>query len=373
MSQLHVGNPVTGKNFIGREDEINYIVELIRLGQNIVLIAPRRYGKTSLVLEILSKIKSPEMYSVFIDIFTIPTLEMLPSQITAEVLKNHKLDKAFTNTKSSALAMIKNIKLKATIEDFEFILGFSEQKENSWDLLGKSIDFIDEFPIKHNKKMVCAFDEFGDIKKLDGNKIVKLFRSKIQLHKNTSYIFSGSYESVMSSLFIKKNAPFFRFARIINLGEIKKEKFLIFYKAQLKKYKIKIEDDFINNILNFTNGHPYYSQLALQEIIIFHALNKKIPQYNELLELMLNAEKSYVEKSWEEISLSKENVRVLLSVVQSDTKIYSQLKNSGINISRAINSLLNNGTLLKNNSSYYLSDPILSYWIKRNILKKTIN
>ena len=50
MSQLHVGNPVTGKSFIGRGDEINYIVELIGLGQNIVLIAPRRYGKSSLVL-----------------------------------------------------------------------------------------------------------------------------------------------------------------------------------------------------------------------------------------------------------------------------------------------------------------------------------
>lgn len=370
MTQLHVGNPVTGKSFIGRENEINYIVELIRLRQNIVLIAPRRYGKTSLVLEVLSKVKSPEMYSAFIDIFAIPTLEMLPAQITSEVLKNHKLDKAFINTKNSALSMIKNIKLKAAIEDFEFMLGFSEQKENSWELLERSIDFIDQFPIKHNKRMVCAFDEFGDIKKLDGNKIVKLFRSKVQLHKNTSYIFSGSYESVMSNLFIEKNAPFFRFARIINLGGIEKSEFLKFYISQLKKYQINIDKDFLTKILNFTGGHPYYSQLALQEIIIFHALNKKIPKYRELLNLIMNAEKSYIEKLWEEISSSKENVRVLLSIVKSDSKIYSQLKNSGINVSRAINSLLNNGTLLKKDNSYYLSDPVLNYWIERNILKK---
>ena len=369
MAKIQVGNPVTGSNFIGRENEINYIIELLGLGQNIVLIAPRRYGKTSLVLEILSKIKSPEMYSAFIDIFAIPTLEILPSQITTEVLKNHKLDKAFINSKNSALAMIKNIKLKAAIEDFEFILGFSEHKENSWDLLGKSIDFIDQFSEKHNKRMVCAFDEFGDIKKLDGNKIVKLFRSKIQLHKNTSYIFSGSYESVMSGMFIKKNSPFFRFARIIHLGEIEKSKFLPFYKTQLRKYKIETEDNYLNKILDFTKGHPYYSQLALQEIIIFNALNKKTPTYRELLELIIIAEKSYIEKSWEEISSSKENVRVILSIVQSGSKIYSQLRNSGINISRAINSLLNNGTLIKKDDTFYLSDPVLNLWIERNILK----
>lgn len=369
MAQLYAGSPVTGKDFIGREYEIDYIIELLRLGQNIVLIAPRRYGKTSLVLEVLSKIKNPEIYSAFIDMFSIPTLEMLPAQITKEVLKNHRLDKTFAATKNSALAMIKNLNLKAAIEDFEFILGFSEQKENSWELLAKSIDFIDKFPQKHKKRMVCAFDEFGDIKKLDGNKIVKLFRSKIQLHKNTSYIFSGSYESVMSNLFIEKNAPFFRFARIINLGEIEKEKFLSFYISQLKKYKIQAEKEFLNKILDFTGGHPYYSQLALQEIIIFYALNKKTPTYRELISHMINTEKNYIEKSWEEISVSKEHVRIVLAIVKSKTKIYSSLKNSGINISRSIKSLINNGTLLKNEKNYRLSDPLLHYWIEKNILK----
>ena len=82
MSELNVGNPVSGKDFIGREEEIKYITELLLLGQSVVLIAPRRYGKTSLVLEVLEKLKSQERYSAFIDIFSITTLEMLPVQIT---------------------------------------------------------------------------------------------------------------------------------------------------------------------------------------------------------------------------------------------------------------------------------------------------
>ena len=74
---------------------------------------------------------------------------------------------------------------------------------------------MDPLAGKHRKKMICAFDEFGDVSKLDGDKIVKLFRSVIQNHKNTSCIFSGSYESVMNAMFIKKNAPFSRFARSV--------------------------------------------------------------------------------------------------------------------------------------------------------------
>ena len=370
MAQLRVGNPVTGNDFVGREDEIKYILELLRLGQNIVLIAPRRYGKTSLILEILSKIQPEDTYSAFIDIFSIPNLEILSSQIAEAVLKNHKLDTIFAKTKNSALAMIQNLSLKAAIEDFEFIIGFSERKENNWELLEKSIDFIDQFAEKHQKKMVCVFDEFGDIKKLDGNQIVKLFRSKLQLHKNTSYIFSGSYESAMSNLFIEKNAPFFRFARVINLGKIEKTKFLSFYKTQIDKYQIDFNEDELKKILDFTGGHPYYSQLALQEIIIFTALNNKPPLYSEILSLMLNSEKNYIEKTWEEFSATKEIVKTILAVIQDDKKPYSSLKNSGINIYRALKTLVMNGTLFKTENGFELSDPLLQLWIEINILQK---
>lgn len=369
MAELNVGKPVSGENFIGREKEIEYILELLKLGQNIVIIAPRRYGKTSMVLEVLSRLKNMEVYTAFIDIFSVPTIETLSSQITASVLKNQKLEEAFVKSKNSALAMLKNLKLKAAIEDFEFILGFSELKTNNWELFEKSLDFIDSFAQKHNKRMICVFDEFGDITKLDGDKIVKMLRSKLQMHKSTSYIFSGSYESVMSNLFIKKNAPFFRFARIINLTEIDTTNFLGFYKYHLKKYKIECEEDFLIRILDFTRGHPYYSQLALQELIIFHVLKKREPSFTEIISQILQTERNYLEKTWEELSSSRETTKAIISVVEENKNIYSSLKESGINISRALKKLVLNGVLFKNESGYRLTDPALHQWIKQNVLK----
>jgi len=51
---LQVGRPVTGQNLIGRDKEINLIRELIKGGQNFVIIAPRRmeiiYFKTQLLI-----------------------------------------------------------------------------------------------------------------------------------------------------------------------------------------------------------------------------------------------------------------------------------------------------------------------------------
>lgn len=370
MDRLNAGNPVTGKDFIGREEEIAKITQLLSFGQSVVLIAPRRFGKTSLALEILSRLKSKEIFTSYIDVFSTPDIRTLSTQITESVLRNHKLDKVFIKTKESALSMLKNLKLKATIEEFEFILGYSEKMFNEWLVLEQSIDFIDQFALKHNKKMICAFDEFGDIEKLDGGRIVKLFRSKIQIHKYAAYLFSGSYESVMQSMFVKKNAPFFRFARIINLGTIEKSEFKALYRKTLKKYQIVLDDKYIDQILGFTGGHPYYSQLALQEIIIMNLMNQKAPDISQLITSMINAERNYLELSWEEISASKELVATILAVVKHGSEIYRALKNTGINVYRALNNLKNNGTISMNeDKSYHLNDPLLNYWIKKNVIR----
>lgn len=56
MNPFRFGNVVTGEYFTNREDEIKEIVSEIKAGQHIVLMSPRRYGKSSLVNETM-KIK----------------------------------------------------------------------------------------------------------------------------------------------------------------------------------------------------------------------------------------------------------------------------------------------------------------------------
>ena len=371
MQKIQAGSPVTGSDLIGRESEINKIISLMQMGQSVVILAPRRYGKTSLVLEVLSRLKSSKNYTAFVDVFSSPTIPLLSTHIVEAVLKNHKLDSVFTKSRHSALGMVKNIKLKAVLDDFEFILGFSETNPDRWQLLGESIDFVDHFAIKHQKSIYCAFDEFGDIKKLDGDNITKLFRSKIQQHKQSAYIFSGSHESVMNTIFINKNSPFFRFARIIKLGFIDKGAFKTKYLQYFNGFGISCENKYIDQILDFTLGHPYYSQLALQEIIIYNAFNNKLPGISELKLILENTERNYLEKTWEDVSKSKENVIALLTLTKSNKKVYGLLNDQGINAYRALQSLLTSGLIFKTpENAYLLTDPLLEFWIRKNVLKE---
>jgi hypothetical protein len=369
MNKINLGSPVTGSRFIGRQNELKQIRQLMLSGQSVVLIAPRRFGKTSLAFELLNQLKEKH-YSACIDIFSIPTIRSLTEVITEEVLKNKRQAKLFNKLKNSAASMLSNTQFKATVQEFEFLVEFAGKSPDYWDILNNSLDFINRFPEKNNKQLFCVFDEFGDINKLNGNQLVKTFRAKLQHHKNATYLFSGSYESVMQNIFMDTNSPFYRFARIIHLGFIEKEDFFRYYQTILAKENVPAKEDVIRNILDFTKGHPYYSQLALQTIIINYKMYKEIVTTKSLINELMGIERNYLEKVWEEIKGNKEHAQTLLELVRSPKGVYSQLKGKHINIARAIKNLQGKGFLFKNtDGEYELTDPLFSAWINSRIIK----
>ncbi len=368
--QLQVGKPVKGSQLIGREKEILTISKLLLQGQSVVIIAPRRFGKTSLTLEILNRIKKQDVYTAYIDVFVTPDLESLSRKITEDVLNNRKLGKVFKKITGNIAEVFRNVELKQTIESFEFILKYSTPNPNVWELFSESLDFIDNYPKKYDRKIICAFDEFGDIKKLGGDKIAKMVRSKIQLQDHAAYIFSGSYESVMETLFVKQNSPFFRFARIIHLGYIGRDEFKKYITATLADNNISFNEKFIDEILNFTKGHPYYTQLILQQILLNEStgLGPKDTSLFGVLQQLIIIENNYLEKQWEEISRSSELVQTLLAVIKYRKSLYSHLDTKKVNLGRALKKLTGSGVLYRENNNYFLSDPMFELWVKEKII-----
>jgi len=366
-----VGKPVYGNQLIGRNKELQLLKQLILAGQSIVIIAPRRMGKTSLMLELIRRLKDEGYFTCNIDVFSASNISSLASRITESVFANNQLDKHFRQALNSISEAFKNIKFKSELEDYSFILEFqSKAKTAPFDLLEDSLNLIDSYAAKNKKKMLAAFDEFGDIKKLDGEHIVKLFRSIIQLQQNTTFLFSGSYESVMSELFVGKNAPFYRMTRIIELGNIKHQDFEDYLKELFIKNTIDIEANRISEILSFTKGHPYYTQLYVQELMINYKLSHKqhLASHNEIIEQLLIVEKSFLEKTWEDLSKKRENKVIITTIAKGVKSIYAEIDNKKVNIARAINNTKKQGLISMQDSAYVLNDPLFNEWIIRNVL-----
>lgn len=372
-SLFQAGRPVLGEKLIGREEILEKIIRLLISGQSIVLIAPRRFGKTSIVLEVLRRIDAQGLFTFYVDIFATPTKRILSEQITESVLSNKKLQKAFSNFRKNFSSLMQQVEFKQTIEDFEFILNFAEKNQDELSLLTNSIEFIEEFAVKYSKQIICGFDEFGDIEKLNGGEIVKLFRSKIQLQQQSSYIFSGSQESVMNKIFITSKSPFYRFAQVIQINEIHPDVFMSYIKKEFHKINVDIADDALNRLMKFSKGHPYYTQLICRHLEYFIISARKsnidVANVNEAIEDAFWSEINYIEKLWEELSAGREQTQVLISIAKGIPSIYKTLDLNQLNVSRALRNLKIKGVVKKEKQLYCLIDPMLKYFIRKNILK----
>ena len=365
---LNVGKPVTGEELIGREKEIKEIIQTLKAGQSVALIAPRRFGKTSIMMEVQHRLVKENYYSGSIDIFTIPDIGQLAYEITGQVLRNRKMDEALIKLKNNLGEILTNIKFREEIQDAEFILSFGKPQKEPWEQLRSSLRYIESFSSKYKKKICFAFDEFGDIEKLDGTEIIKMFRGIIQQQKQSVYIFSGSYESVMNKLFVTSKSPFYRMVKIIEPGFIEKGYLLEFVETKFRELGISWVPDHIRQGVEFTRGHPYYVRLFIQEYYFQFLQNQKPSDPETIFKNMMLSENSFLEKLWDEISNKKETRFVIIKIIETG-KPYTGIDSKGINISRAINELLGKGVVFSDKPGYSLSDPLFERFIKERILK----
>jgi len=318
--------------------------------------------------EVLNRLGSQNYFTGAVDLFTTPDLGQLAFEITGQVLKNKKLDQALSRLKNNLGEILSNINFRQEIEDAEFILGFGKPQKNPWEQLRSSVRFIESFAIKHKKKFCFALDEFGDVEKLDGIEIIKLFRGVIQSQKQSVYIFCGSYESVMNRLFVTSKSPFYRMVRIIEPGFLSHEPLAEFMEAKFREMKIKFEMDHINEGIDFTKGHPYYARLFVQEYYFEFLQSKKIPDPEIVFQNMMASENNYLEKLWDDISSRKETRLVILKIVETG-KPYTAIEDNSINITRALKELAGRGLVFHNKEGYTIADPLLCRFIRDRILK----
>ena len=143
-----------GIELIGREKEIQDILNALRSGQSVVLIAPRRFGKTSIMMEIQNRLSEEKYYTGNIDLFTIPDLGQLSYEITGQVLKNRKFEESFIKLKNNLGEILTNIKFREEIQDAEFILSFTKPQKDPWEQLRSSIRYIDHLPQSIKRRYV---------------------------------------------------------------------------------------------------------------------------------------------------------------------------------------------------------------------------
>lgn len=369
---------IDAEYFCDRKVESQKIDKMISNGNNLVLISPRRMGKTGLIHHCYDyKLTDEEYYTFFIDILHTTSLQeftyILGRKIYETVMpKSKKMMTAFIHTLKSISGQFGFDPISNT-PTFDLSLGDIVRPELTLEEIFYYLEHAD-------KPCVVTIDEFQQIAKYPEKNVEALLRTHIQGLSNCQFIFAGSEYHIMQEMFISAAHPFYNSADILELKPIEESIYIDFVTSWMEKYNRKIVDTDIKKVYHLFRGNTYGMQKTFNEVfaitddgdicskeVINQAVNNiidsKEPLFKELLSNIPEKQKPLLYAIAQEGEVEK--------ITSTDFIKRHRLASASAN-QYAAKQLVNNGIVTKLHGKYSINEQFFDIWINRNYGRKPL-
>ena len=370
------GNATFDEWFTDREKDTQRLLTNFKNGINTIIISPRRWGKTSLVLKTSNLANSKDLKVVNMDIFSCRSEEDFYQMFAVEVIKqtSNKWEEWLQTAKQFLASLRPKISFGTDpMNDFSIFLDFSNKNLNE-DVLHLPQKIASE----KNIKIVVCIDEFQQITEF-GHSISfqKKLRSIWQLQKEVSYCLYGSKKHLMSALFSKQSLPFYRFGDLIFLQKIETADWVKYIQNRFTHTRKSISANLAERICQIVENHSSYVQQFAWLMWVRTDQNATEENFEEALHDILN-QNSMLYYNYLE-TLTALQINFLIAIAEGNYNGFSKKEiinkynlGSSANISRVKKSLEQKELIDIYPQKITMNDPVFQLWLKKrefNILK----
>lgn len=374
-SPFQYGTLVDKENFVNRVEERKQLKELLGSGINVMLISPRRWGKSSLVKVAMDELvqENKDIRVCYIDTFSIKTEAEFYQTFAKEVIATSAstLEKRLEDIKHFLKGISPSITLKSDSTD-------SMSFDLKFDLADRDIMEVLELPEKiavaKGLRIVVCIDEYQQLAQLSGYKDMEgKMRSVWQKQHSVSYCFYGSKRHMMLDIFNNSSNPFYRFGQVFFLQKIKKEEWIPFIVNSFRKTGKSISEEQADKLCEIVKCHSWY----LQQFCYFVWSGTSDTVTDETIEVrtqqLIDTNMPMFMNDTENLTSAQTNM--LRAVADGEYRFNSQpvvrkyeLGNAQT-ITRNKRMLSEKDFIEKEGNRYVFSDPIFELWFKREYYK----
>jgi AAA+ ATPase superfamily predicted ATPase len=346
------GTIVEAEYFTDRQDEVRYICQFIQSPNHLILISPRRFGKSSVVTKAISQ---SGRKSIIVNLQQMTSVADFSAKLLREFFKVHPLERV--------RHLIKHFRIIPTIStnvitgsmDVSFQPGV-----DAFILLEDVMELIEKAHSEENR-IIVVLDEFQDILDLDVH-LDKKLRAIMQVQKHINYILLGSQESMMTDIFEKKKSPFYHFGQLMRLDKLPRHDFYQYLTQRLEGCFAERSSDLANEILDYTSCHPYYTQQLASNVWQIGILQ---PEENNVIDaaienIVMTHGLDY-ERLW--MNFNRTNKWILKQLALEDQLQTGEHRTS--TIYSALKRLQKDGYVIYTDH-YELEDPFFKEWILKS-------
>jgi hypothetical protein len=370
VNPFHYGAPATGEHFLGRDSEIEALLTRMRSGVNVVLLSPRRYGKTSLLFQAMERLSHgrPKPAVVATNVFLCRDVATLASRLVSGAYQLPGARRA--RARQGIAEFLRRLRVRPTVElddagrpRFSFAAGLAAADAD--------VVISDVFAIlaaEVGRPAVLALDEFQAVTR-HGEHLPYLFKGLSDEHPGVSLVLAGSQHHLMEKLVINEGAPLYGMAQRLPLGPIADELWMPFLETRAAGGGRPMEAGAAEAILTAAGPVPNDIQHLAFEAFEVASDRIGLAQVDAGMRQAVEHDSSlYAERM---TLLSHGQLRVLVALAAGDTgPIFTGNfagrvgLAGGQSVKKAIDALADDETVVLREGSWRVGDPFLAMWLR---------
>ncbi|HLB21031.1 MAG TPA: ATP-binding protein [Solirubrobacteraceae bacterium] len=376
VNPFRFGALALDRAFTDRESEIDELVADVRNGQDLVIFAPRRYGKSSLIWRVAQQLVTEDVLVAQVDLMRTPTKEKLAEKL-AQTIHEEVASRLFRARER--LRVFAGLRIKPTVtvdpDDGSLSFGFDARadKQDIDATLEGLLALPGRLAAERDRRVAIVLDDFQEVVDIDPG-LPRLMRSVFQEQPEVAHVYLGSKRHMMQRIFNDENEPFWRSAKQFELGVIPRVLFERFAGQRFEQTGRMLAAQAAAAVLELTGGHPYATQEA------FYFLWEQTPpgetaditRLEQALEALLRSEHAHFSLLWERSAAAQRRVLQALASEQPGRPLSSDFQRRHslpvtATVQTALDALSNAELLSKvGRGEYRIAEPFLAEWIAVN-------
>ncbi len=364
------GVSVEGSNFTDRVKESRRLKMNFENGLNVVLISPRRMGKTSLVKHVREMVDSSMIQTVYVDIYDCRSEYDFYNKFAEALLKQtaSKMELALENVKRFLVRLTPKVAFSPDLaSEYSFSLGITPKEYSPEEILS-----LPEILARHiGKHIVVCIDEFQQIGEWpDSIYVQKRMRGVWQHQQHVSYCLFGSRQHMMTNIFQNKRMPFYQFGEPNYLQPIPTADWIPFIQGKFIEKGLSISEECVTMICDIVrNQSSYVQQLAWNVMLNTDTEVKEETIQQGVRDLLDQCTPLFIEQL---NSLTTYQLNFLRAINDGQHDQWTSQEVMGkynlgtkSNISKMQKLLLEKDFIERREDGLYLSDPVLQLWLRQ--------
>ncbi len=360
--------------FADREAEVQELKFDVRNGQDVVIFAPRRFGKSSLVWKVMRQLTDEGVLVAYVNLMTTPSKARLAGRLAAAV--HGSIASPLERAREAALAPFRGLRVVPQISvdpgdgDLTFSFGVEHSDADIDATIERLLELLGELGAGRKRRVALILDEFQEIESIDAG-LPRLMRTIFEQQPEVAHVYLGSRRHMMERIFNDENEPFWRSAKRTELGLIDPALFSPFLAARFAKTNKRAGEEALAAVLERTAGHPY----ATQELCYF--LWEETPfdgvaggaELERAVDAVLRSENSHFQLRWEGASAAQKLVLQALALepgrpLASAYRVRHRLP-SAATVQTALRVLVERELVARGpDGSHYVFEPFLGDWLR---------